>query len=355
MKQEAENRPSPVSLRIPFTTFLKIFVALLIGYALYLLWQFVLILFLSGLVAVTLYPIVLFLMRHRWPKWLAVTLISTVLTVILLGGVSLVAPAVKSQLDEVGKQLPQIKEKLVAQTPTFAGIQDSLKRMLDHPPEPGKWMNHVVAIGQSAIGGLAWFLLLLVLSIYLLIDGSRCYDWLVAFLSEENRKKAHQTAEEVSKVIFAYVSGQFITSAFATLYTFTALSLLKVPAAVVLALLAGIFDVLPVVGFFLSLIPALCLALTVSPSTGLLIIGLYLLYHGIENYIIVPKVYGSRLEVSGVVVLITLIVASTVAGVLGAIAILPIVASYPIIERIWLGNYVGRKTVARHETSSKKG
>lgn len=348
MSNGAESKP--VALTIPFTTFLEIFVAILIGYSLYLLWEFVFILFLSVLVAVTLYPVVLFLMRHRWPKWLAITAISTILVVVLLGGVSLLAPAVKSQLDGLSQRMPEVKEKLVSQAPTFGGIQESVKRFLDHPPKAGKWLEHVMAIGQSAIGGIAWFLLLLVLSIYLLIDGEKTYEWFLAFLSEENQAKAKQTTDEISKVIFAYVSGQFITSAFATVYTFTALTLLHVPAAIVLALLAGVFDVLPVVGFFLSLIPALCLALTVSPGTALIIIGLYLLYHGIENYIIVPKVYGKRLDVSGLVVLITLIVASTVAGVLGAIAILPIVASYPIVERIWLGRYVGRNTVRLHNS-----
>jgi predicted PurR-regulated permease PerM len=89
--------------------------------------------------------------------------------------------------------------------------------------------------------------------------------------------------------------------------------------------------------------------MTVSPSTSLAVAGLYLLYHGIENYLIVPWIYGNRLRVSGLAVLLALLVGSILAGILGAIAVLPVVASYPIIERIWLVDFLGRGVVQKHE------
>jgi predicted PurR-regulated permease PerM len=144
------------------------------------------------------------------------------------------------------------------------------------------------------------------------------------------------------------VAGQLITSLLSFAYVLVALSLLHVPSALMLATLAGIFDVLPVLGFFIAVIPAMIFALPISGSTAIYVLLLYMLYHTIENYFIVPAIYGKRLRVSGLVVLITLISAGLLAGVEGAVAILPLVASYPIIERIWLRKFVGTATIAEH-------
>ena len=105
--------------------------------------------------------------------------------------------------------------------------------------------------------------------------------------------------------------------------------MLHVPNALLLAALAGIFDVLPLVGFFLFAIPAVAMALTVSPASAGLVGLLYLAYHLVENYFIVPKVYGNRLRLSTLTVLISCLAAGMVAGVVGVIIILPIVVFLP--------------------------
>lgn len=131
------------------------------------------------------------------------------------------------------------------------------------------------------------------------------------------------------------------------------LAILGVPASLVLAVLAGIFDILPMLGFFLFMVPAVAIALTVSPGTALALFGAYTAYHLIENYIIVPKVYGNRLRLSDLVVLVSVLAGGILAGITGAILILPLVAIYPAVERIWLVEYIGRKVVAKHEATEQ--
>jgi len=121
-----------------------------------------------------------------------------------------------------------------------------------------------------------------------------------------------------------------------------------VPSALPLAVLAAVCDVLPILGVFLSTIPAAFFALTVSPFAAAAVVVLYLLYHAIENYVIIPRVYGRRLRLSPLVVLIALIVGGSLYGVLGAVLILPIFAAYPIIEKIWLADYLSDEVVADH-------
>src|SRR5205085_4519515 len=112
-----------------------------------------------------------------------------------------------------------------------------------------------------------------------------------------------------------YVVGNLITSVFAAGYAFVVLQMLHVPNAALLAILAGIFDLLPIIGFFLFIIPAVLLALTVSAKAALFVALLYGAYHLAENYFIVPKVYGNRLRLSTLVVLVSCLAAGLLAGV----------------------------------------
>jgi predicted PurR-regulated permease PerM len=183
----------------------------------------------------------------------------------------------------------------------------------------------------------------------LLIDGGETYEWVLAFFSPLKRAKLRLTADEISQVIFGYISGQVITSLLVTVYTFIVLSVLHVPAALMLAIIAGFLDILPILGFFIATAPAFLLALSVSLKTALIVFGMYLLFHAVENYYIVPKVYGKHLRVSTLTVLIGLLAGTLLAGIPGALAALPVIASYAGIERIWLKPFLREGVTEKHE------
>jgi predicted PurR-regulated permease PerM len=150
-------------------------------------------------------------------------------------------------------------------------------------------------------------------------------------------------------MIFGYVSGQVITSVLVMIFTFTVLSLLHVPGALTLAILAGVLDILPILGFIISTVPAFLLALSVSPKTAVIVLTLYLLFHLLENYLIVPKVYGKNLRLSTLTVLLGLLAGVLLAGIPGALAALPVIASYAAVERIWLKPFLRDGVSEKHE------
>jgi predicted PurR-regulated permease PerM len=135
----------------------------------------------------------------------------------------------------------------------------------------------------------------------------------------------------------------------AAVFVFVLLTVLHVPAALLLALIAGLFDFVPVIGFITSSLFAVAMALTVSPSTALIVFGLYLAYHLIENYVISPWAYGDRLKLSNVAVILAFAVGGELAGVTGALIALPIAAAYPALERIWLREKLPAETVREHQ------
>jgi predicted PurR-regulated permease PerM len=197
-------------------------------------------------------------------------------------------------------------------------------------------------------GGIAGIAVALIVTVYLLLDGRRTYQWLVAFVPAPNRPRVHATAMCAREVIAAYVRGNVITSVLCAAITWIVLAALQVPAALVLALLAGILDFVPVVGFILSAAPAVLLAFVVSPVVALGVAIFYVLYNVVENYYIQPKVYGRELRLSDLAVIAAFLVGAELGGVLGAVIALPIAAMYPAVERIWFDRPETNDTADEH-------
>lgn len=340
-----------VELHIPAVTFLKMFAAILSGWALYVLWPLLLLVFLALFLAVTLHAFVDWLdskgMKHR----LSLLLVIGGLIATLGVGIALIIPALIDQGTAFGHNLPKLHEEAMKQLPVSGGIRGGIDHMLDSSrwSEAGNWLGQFWSVGGVALGGLSEIVLMIVIALYLLIDGSQTYEWLLAFFSPLKRAKLRLTSEEISKVIFGYVSGQAITSALVAVYAFAVLSLLHVPGALMLSILAGVLDVLPILGFVIATVPASLLALSVSPQTAVMVLGLYVLFHALETYFIIPKVYGKSLRLSTLTVLLGLLAGTLLAGIPGALAALPIIASYEAIERIWLKPFLRDGVAEKHE------
>lgn len=341
---------SRLEITVSWTTLGKVFLACLLAYLGIRLWPLAELLFLALLISMAFRPLTDWGKKHHWPKWAGVL----VAAVLLLGSTSLVvfilAPKVGSEGATFVKELPALKDQILNQLPPSGAIRDFANQLLSLSvfPNPEAILKYVAGLGRVVLESLVGFFIVLVVAIYFLADGERVYKWLLAFLPETQRQKMALAGEEIATVVGHYMVGQAITSVLCAAYAFGVLSVLHVPSAVLLAVLAGIFDVLPLIGFFLFAIPAVALAFTVSPATGALVAALYVAYHLTENYFIVPKVYGNRLRLSTLTVLVSCLAAGLVAGVAGVILVLPVVASYPILERIWLQPYLERGTAQKH-------
>jgi predicted PurR-regulated permease PerM len=220
------------------------------------------------------------------------------------------------------------------------------------PQDPAQMMSAIAArvpqIASAVLTAGAMTLFAFILTLYLLADGRSTYEWVIAYIPRAHHAKVHETVAGVTEAVFAYVVGNLLTSLFATVFVLVSLTLLKVPAALMLAVLAGVCDFVPILGFFVALTVAMLVALTVSLGTAVAVSGLYVLCSVIENYGIAPKVYGRHLKLSRVAVLLGLGVGAALGGIIGALLALPVVAAYPIVERIWLRESLGTSVLAEH-------
>lgn len=132
-----------------------------------------------------------------------------------------------------------------------------------------------------------------------------------------------------------FVIGQVMTSLAFGLFAFVLLFALDVPEPLLLAVLAAVLDAVPIVGVPLATIPAVLLALTVSWQTAVFVLIAYTIYQQVENYVLVPRIYGNTLQVSSLSILVGVLIGGQLLGIIGVILALPITAAIPVFERVW--------------------
>ena len=348
---QADAPSRKVEITVSWSAILRVALAVVLAYLLVHLGRFIEVLILALLIALTFQPIVGSVERRGWPRWIGILACALLLFgfVILVG--FLVVPTLGKQTSTLVQNLPKFKDEVMQRLPASGPIRDIATGVMSAPgfTDPEPLLKHMMTWGTIVFEAAAGFILVLVIALYFLADGKRCYEWLLVLFSPRHRRKVEAAIPEVSSVVTHYMAGQAITSIICGVFAYVVLLLFKVPNAMLLAVLAAVFDVLPMIGFFLFTIPAVLMAWTVSPATAALVGVIYVIYHLVENYFIVPKVYGDRLRLSTLTVLIACLAAGIVLGVIGVIIVLPIVACYPVVERLWLKSHLQPDTVERHE------
>src|SRR6266849_786876 len=336
----------PLELRIPFATLIKIALAVLVVAIVVKLFPIILMLVIATLIAVMLDPIPTWLEGHSVRRPVSIIAVAFVIFGILLAFLVVVVPIISEQVGELTKEWPRVEQRVIKALPPSTYVLQTLR---SGSPQAGAWLAHGVTAGKFAIEGTAAIVFVLVIAIYLLHEGRRAYAWLVDFAPKQQRKRFDRTAREVRLVVLSYMRGSFITAIICALYVFVVLTLLRVPLALLLAVLAFVFDFIPVVGTIIMAVPATLLGLLVSPTRALIVAGAYLLYHAIEAYVLIPRIWGREMRISTLTVLLAIAIGGTLLGAIGAVLALPIAAAYPIVERIWLREHLPPDTVELHE------
>src|SRR5205085_11033340 len=141
---------------------------------------------------------------------------------------------------------PKVAQELAPRFPPAAVLMESVREPMTTQQFKG-WLARGFIAARFAAEALTAVILALVIAIYLLVEGRQVYEWLVSFAPPEQRGKWSRTAEEVRQVILAYMRGQAITCFLCGGVALTTLTLLRVPAALPLAVLAFLCDLVPVV------------------------------------------------------------------------------------------------------------
>lgn len=324
-------------LEIPARAFITVALGIFLIWLMIQLSTVLLEVFCALLFTAALDPVVTRLEHRGWSRSRAVTVIITAIVLGFIGFFALIIPPIVAEGKQLAADLPMYVERA---QPYFKNHPDAYAKLQDlvnrRSKDPSLYLAHARAVGIGVGSALTQLLLLVTMTAYLLIaDGERLLFWIFRYVPSRQRGKIRQALPDISKVVSGYVVGQLITSLLFGVFAFILCVALSVPQAILLAVLAFIFDAVPIVGAILATIPAVLLGLAVSPTAAIIILVLYVIYQQMENHFIVPRVYQQTLQISAFGVLIAVAVGAELLGIIGALIALPVAAAIPVIERVW--------------------
>ena len=177
-------------------------------------------------------------------------------------------------------------------------------------------------------GGFLSFVLVVVLSFYLSVKEEGVDDFLSIITPVRHHDYIMDLWHRSQRKIVLWLQGQIILGIVVGLLVYLVLSILGIPHALVLALFAAIFEIIPIFGPIISSIPAILVAFTdVGIGTGFLLMGLYLLIYQFESQLFYPLVVKKIVGISPIIVILALVIGAKLAGLLGALLAVPLSAA----------------------------
>lgn len=305
----------------------------------------------SAILAFVLTPLVEKLSSYRRIHRDTAVLIVYLLVLVLLVAIpSSVAPLVIRQVSSLSFDLIEIEQQIVEllnQTITIGGFSFLLPVII--PEDLNLLLQDFVLQASSRafnrLGELtsnfAWFLVTLITTFYLLKDSARLLNWLVGLAPQAYQEDARKFLSQMNKIWGAFLRGQLILVFLIAVSTSAVMSMLGLRGAVGLGILAGILDIIPSLGPLVAGVIAGLVALIFGSSNlGLsnlvfaaLVIGIFLVIQQIENIWWRPQIMGQTLRLHPGLVFIGVIGALTLSGILGALVIIPLMATVGVLGR----------------------
>lgn len=327
---------------------LLVVAGLILGaFAVVRLWPVLLLVLIAVLLTMALMPAVDALVRRRVPRALAV--IALVLT-ILAGTIGLAAflvPSMISEFREVNDRLPEYAEK-VEELLSGAGLEVDLSGRAESV-DWSKYASGQVGLvaGQQALTMLLAVVSMVVMTAYMLLEAPQIGRFFAQFLDAARQRDASKLFTAMCKAVGGYFRGQLITSTAIAVFTFVLLVALGVRNPLAFAVLAGIADIVPLVGVFFAILPPVAAALQQSSTTAIVVLVALLVYQQFEDRLLVPYVYGRTLRLSPLVVLISVLFGAQLLGIIGVLLALPIAAIGRVLVDYWLQRRRGSAPAAQ--------
>ena len=301
-------------------------------------------LYVSGLLAVGLSPAVRWLERTRWvdgrrrrriPRWIALLVLYFVFLVFVAIVFALVIPPLIGQTQQLFAELPKFADSAQRMLAERGLITRgwSWSDMFTNTQAPAFAITSIFGVVGSVLGALGQLITVLFLPFYLLLESSSLHGWLLRLVKPESQPRVDRVLRSVTVKVGSWLGGQMLLCLIIGASATIGFGLMGVPFFYVLGLIAAIGELIPVVGPIMAAVPAILLALTISPQLAFWVLIYSWVQQLIENNILVPRIMESQVGVSPVTIVAALLIGSTLMGFVGAILAVPTAAIIQVIIR----------------------
>lgn len=326
----------------------------------------------SFIIAFLLYPMVDWLSARRVPRVWGILLVYLLIGAVLFAVIAALIPVIVAQSGALLRQLPIIitnfQEEWTPRLQTFLNylqekgikaedIQNYINQIVPSIQKFTVNFGHRILIGiQGAAGGIVAAFTIPIIVFYLLLDAPKIKQSLMRFIPHRATDDIENLLDKLSHMLNHYIRGQLKLCFVIFLFCTTGLLILGVPHALLLGVVAGITEVVPIVGPIIAFIPAFIVSVFLSwdyglgaimgisaPwARGLIIICFYLLMQWCENNLIVPRIMGKDLNLHPLTVMFALLAGGFLGGIFGMLVALPIAACLKVVFEIYYSPFIER-------------
>jgi predicted PurR-regulated permease PerM len=208
--------------------------------------------------------------------------------------------------------------------------------ILNKMPSPELAFTSLVGALESVVGALAALATVVVLPYYLLVEADDLQDGFLRLLPVDRRERLERVTDDVTLKVGAWLGSQMLLCLIIGALASLSMWLIGVPYFYVLGLIAGLGELVPVVGPLMAAAPALVAGWAVSTETMLIVAGYFAAQQVFENYVLIPRIMQKRVGVSAVTVIVALLVGTELLGVVGALLAVPTAAIVQVILHEYL-------------------
>jgi predicted PurR-regulated permease PerM len=274
-------------------------------------------------------PLVGWLERHQTRRFLAISVVFGLVVVITIALIVLTVPTVIDQLQNMANNEPAIREKVASyldQSPLTATLADDL-RNVQYAELLKSSKITLVSVSARVLELIAYSVATVFLAFYIMLDRDRLRGALFAVVPRGHHIRLSRILLNLETIVGGYIRGQAFTCALMSAFLVVLLMACRVPNALAIAVFGGVMDLLPYIGIFLTMAPAVLAATVKGPAITAVVFALLFAYEEFEGRILIPIVYGRALRLPSSVVFFALLVGTTLAGIAGALLALPIAAA----------------------------
>jgi predicted PurR-regulated permease PerM len=193
-----------------------------------------------------------------------------------------------------------------------------------------------LAITESVITFIIAVVTIAFMTFFMLVEGPRWMERFYAMLPEASREKWREVGRDIYRTVGGYVTGNLLISIIAGVSSTIVLLIMDVPYAVALGLLVAILDLIPLAGATLAAIILTAVAFLTSIPAGIVVLIFMIVYQQIENHVLQPLVYSRTVQLSPLAILISVLIGAKIAGILGALAAIPVAGTIQVLLLAWL-------------------
>jgi len=317
----------PKKIEISHRTIIFTVLFLLTLWFLYFIKDIIFAIFVSILVMSIFNPLVTRLTNWKIPRFIAV-LVTYVLILGVFGfSIAWIIPPLVEQTTNFVNNIPYFLNNLGWTDFVNSNILNSFMSQIGSLP------TQAVKFGVSVFSNVVSILSVLVLSFYFLLYRSKLNDQLAFVFGEDRKVQVGKIIDDIEMNLGSWARGEIILMFFVGLLIYIGLLILGIPFALPLAIIAGILEIVPVLGPNIAAIPAIVIGLTISPLMALAVAALCFLVQQLENYLLVPRIMEKSVGVNPIITLISLTIGYKMMGIVGIILSIPLFLTIKILVK----------------------